>query len=56
MFHGVLTNTVFGRVGDYEHGEVRVVIERPETRDGAVHVSTAGGAHRRAPSAGDLGG
>jgi phospholipid transport system substrate-binding protein len=40
LFHGVLTNAVLGRVGDYEHGEVRVVIERPETRDGAVHVST----------------
>jgi phospholipid transport system substrate-binding protein len=40
LFHGVLTNAVLGRVGDYEHGEVRVIIERPETRDGAVHVST----------------
>ena len=26
--------------GDYEHNEVRVVIERPETRDGNILVST----------------
>jgi ABC-type transporter MlaC component len=36
----VLTNAVLSRVGDYEHNEVRVVIERPETRDGNILVST----------------
>ena len=40
LFHGVLTNAVLGRLGDYEHGQVRVVIEQPETRDGTVHVAT----------------
>ncbi len=40
MFRGALTNAVLGRVGDYEHNEVRVVIERPETRDGNILVST----------------
>ena len=28
------------RVGDYEHNEVRVLIDRPEMREGAVHVAT----------------
>jgi phospholipid transport system substrate-binding protein len=40
LFRGALTNAVLGRVGDYEHNEVRVVIERPETRDGNILVST----------------
>jgi len=40
LFRGTLTNAVLGRVGDYEHNEVRVVIERPETRDGNIFVST----------------
>jgi phospholipid transport system substrate-binding protein len=40
LFHDVLTNAVLARLGDYEHSQVRVKIERPETRDGTVHVAT----------------
>jgi phospholipid transport system substrate-binding protein len=40
LFHAVLMNSVLNRVGDYEHNEVRVTIDRPETRDGAVDVPT----------------
>jgi len=40
VFHAVLTNAVLGRVGDYEHNEVRVLIDQPETREGAVQVPT----------------
>ena len=40
MFHAVLMNAVLSRVGDYEHNEVRVLIQQPETRDDAVHVPT----------------
>jgi phospholipid transport system substrate-binding protein len=40
LFHGVLMNAVLSRVGDYEHNEVRVIIDRPEPRDSVVHVPT----------------
>ena len=40
VFHAVLMNAVLIRVGDYEHNEVRVVIQQPETREDAVHVPT----------------
>jgi phospholipid transport system substrate-binding protein len=40
LFHAVLMNAVLSRVGNYEHNEVRVNIDRPEVRDGAVHVAT----------------
>ena len=40
VFHAVLMNAVLSRVGDYEHNEVRVMIDRPETREGAIHVPT----------------
>ena len=40
LFRAALTNAVLGRVGDYEHDDIRVVIGRPETRDGNVLVST----------------
>jgi phospholipid transport system substrate-binding protein len=40
VFHAVLTNAVLSRVGDYEHNEVRVLIDQPETREGAVQVPT----------------
>ncbi|HME27834.1 MAG TPA: ABC transporter substrate-binding protein [Acetobacteraceae bacterium] len=40
VFHAVLTNTVLSRVGDYDHNEVRVSIDQPEMREGAVQVPT----------------
>jgi phospholipid transport system substrate-binding protein len=40
LFHAVLVNAILSRVGNYEHNEVRVHIDRPETRDGSVHVPT----------------
>ena len=40
LFHAVLTNAVLVRLGDYEHNEVRVDVERPEMRDGSVEVAT----------------
>ena len=40
LFHAVLTNAVLVRLGDYEHNEVRVDVERPEIRDGSVLVAT----------------
>jgi phospholipid transport system substrate-binding protein len=40
LFHSVLMKAVLGRVGDYEHNEVRVTVERPEMRDGNVQVPT----------------
>jgi phospholipid transport system substrate-binding protein len=40
VFHAVLMNAVLSRVGDYEHNEVRVLIQQPETREDAVHVPT----------------
>jgi phospholipid transport system substrate-binding protein len=40
LFHAVLTNAVLVRLGDYEHNEVHVDVERPEMRDGSIHVAT----------------
>ncbi|HTI80883.1 MAG TPA: ABC transporter substrate-binding protein [Acetobacteraceae bacterium] len=40
LFHAALTKAVLVRLGDYEHNEVRVDVERPEMRDGSVHVAT----------------
>lgn len=40
LFHAVLTKAVLVRLGDYEHNEVRVEVERPELRDGTVQVVT----------------
>jgi phospholipid transport system substrate-binding protein len=40
QFHAVMTNAVLVRVGDYEHNEVRVAVERPEIRDGNVQIAT----------------
>lgn len=40
LFHAVLTNAVLVRLGDYEHNEVRVDVERPELRDGSIQVAT----------------
>jgi phospholipid transport system substrate-binding protein len=40
LFHAVLTNAVLVRLGDYDHNEVRVDVERPEMRDGNVQVAT----------------
>ena len=40
LFHAVLTNAVLVRLGDYEHNEVHVDVERPEMRDGSIQVAT----------------
>jgi phospholipid transport system substrate-binding protein len=40
LFHAVLMNAVLVRVGDYEHNEVRVGVERPEMRDSNIQVPT----------------
>lgn len=40
VFHAVLTNAVLVHLGDYEHNEVRVNVERPEMRDGSIQVAT----------------
>jgi phospholipid transport system substrate-binding protein len=39
-FHAVLMNAVLARVGNYEHSEVHVGVERPEMREGNVQVAT----------------
>jgi phospholipid transport system substrate-binding protein len=40
LFHRVLLNNVVGRMGDYQHTELRVVIGQPEVRADGVHVPT----------------
>jgi phospholipid transport system substrate-binding protein len=40
VFHAVLTSAVLNRVGDYERNEVRVLIDQPEIREGAVQIPT----------------
>ena len=40
LFHAVLMNAVLVRVGDYEHNEVRVGVDRPEMHDSAIQVPT----------------
>lgn len=40
LFHAVLTKAVLVRLGDYEHNEVHVHVERPEMRDGTIQVAT----------------
>src|SRR5690348_17244 len=40
LFHRVLMNNVVARMGDYRQTKVGVVIGRPESRDGYVHVPT----------------
>jgi phospholipid transport system substrate-binding protein len=40
LFHAVLMNAVLSRLGDYQHNEVHVVIDRPEMRDGVIQVPT----------------
>jgi len=39
-FHAVLMSAVLARVGNYEHSEVHVGVERPEIREGNVQVAT----------------
>lgn len=40
LFHGALMNAILNRVGDYEHNEMRVIIDQPEPRDDAINVPT----------------
>jgi phospholipid transport system substrate-binding protein len=40
LFHRVLMNNVVARMGDYRQTKVSVIIGRPESRDGNVHVPT----------------
>ncbi len=40
LFHTVLVNNVVGRMGDYQHGEVKVTVGRAEVRADGVQVPT----------------
>jgi phospholipid transport system substrate-binding protein len=40
LFHGVLLNNVVGRMGDYQHTAMHVIIGQPEAREDGIHVPT----------------
>ncbi len=40
LFHAVLVNNVAARMGDYQHGEVKVTVGRPDVREDGVQVPT----------------
>ncbi len=40
LFHAVLLDNVVGRMGDYQHAEMRVNVGTPDEREDGVHVPT----------------